>query len=161
MKALIQEKAALYKLDPEIVACVISVESGGDTYAIRFEPGFYKRYLLDLTPQTATGYVPKFISWPTEKIARSTSFGVMQVMGETARSIGQYKAESLARLCEPADGIEVGCRVLRHYLDKHDVLEKALAAYNAGDPRYEAGRAYAKKVMERHVRKEHEKIFAL
>lgn len=161
MKDIILAKATEYKLDPKIITCIILQESGGDTYAIRYEPGFFKRYIEKLTKETATGYIPKGISWETEKNARCISFGLGQIMGETARSIGKYKAESLAQLCNPVDNIDMLCRILTFYLTREKFnLTNALASYNAGSPRFEAGQLYAKKVLTRLEKKEYEKILS-
>ena len=56
----------------------------------------------------------------------------MQVMGQVAREFG-FKETSLAELCDPATGIEFGCRVLavRVARAKGDI-PAALLAWNGG-----------------------------
>jgi len=67
------------------------------------------------------------------------SWGVMQVMGQVAREFG-FKEPSLTELCDPATGIEFGCRILAARLarSKGDV-SAALLAWNGGaDANYPA-----------------------
>src|SRR5580698_9222850 len=66
---------------------------------MRYEGAFRARYVAPLG-------LP-----PTEEIARSISWGLMQVMGQVAREHG-FTELFLSSLCEPATGISVGCVVL-------------------------------------------------
>ena len=74
-------------------------KSAWDAHAIRYEPAFRTRYVAPLG-------LP-----PTEEIARSISWGLMQVMGQVAREHG-FTGQFLSALCEPAAGIAIGCTVL-------------------------------------------------
>jgi hypothetical protein len=47
---------------------------------------------------------------PTEEIARSISWGLMQVMGQVAREHG-YVEKFLSALCDPEAGLATGCAV--------------------------------------------------
>lgn len=91
--------AAAHALDPALVCAVIEQESAWDAHAIRYEPAFRTRYVAPLG-------LP-----PTEEIARSISWGLMQVMGQVARE-HNFAGKFLSALCEPAAGIEIGCSVL-------------------------------------------------
>src|SRR5271156_595446 len=91
--------AVRYAIDPALVCAVIEQESGWDTHAIRYEPGFRATYVAPLR-------LP-----PSEEIARSISWGLMQVMGQVARE-HDFTGKFLSALCDPAIGIEIGCRVL-------------------------------------------------
>jgi soluble lytic murein transglycosylase-like protein len=82
-----------------LVCAVVEQESGWDRHAIRYEPAFRTRYVAPLG-------LP-----PTEEIARSISWGLMQVMGQVAREHG-FQGKFLSALCEPAAGLDVGCAVL-------------------------------------------------
>jgi hypothetical protein len=66
---------------------------------MRYEPAFRTRYVAPLG-------LP-----PTEEIARSISWGLMQVMGQVAREHG-FSGKYLSALCDPAAGLELGCTVL-------------------------------------------------
>jgi hypothetical protein len=97
--ALARAAAAKHALDPALVCAVIEQESAWDPHAIRYEPGFRTRYVA---PQGLP---------PTEEIARSISWGLMQVMGQLAREHG-FHGKFLSALCDPALGLEIGCAAL-------------------------------------------------
>jgi len=82
-----------------LVCAVVEQESAWDTHAIRYEPAFRTRYVAPLG-------LP-----PTEEIARSISWGLLQVMGQVAREHG-FSGKFLSALCEPAAGLDIGCAVL-------------------------------------------------
>ena len=103
--------AAAHALDPALVCAVIEQESAWDAHAIRYEPAFRTRYVAPLG-------LP-----PTEEVARSISWGLMQVMGQVARE-HKFAAKFLSALCDPAVGIEIGCIVL--------VSKFAIASRTAG-----------------------------
>jgi soluble lytic murein transglycosylase-like protein len=126
-------------LNPDIVRAVVSVESGGDTYAVRYEPNW--KWWLDLDGWAALVNVTK----ATEQICQSMSWGLMQIMGAVARELGMK--DDLSRLCDPEYGLKYGCMKLRQNLDKFGTIERALAAYNAGSPASKTGQAYAAKVL--------------
>jgi soluble lytic murein transglycosylase-like protein len=68
--ALARTIASEHGLDPALVCAVVEQESAWDAHAIRCEPGFRARYVAPLELS------------PTEEIARSISWGLLQVMGE-------------------------------------------------------------------------------
>jgi soluble lytic murein transglycosylase-like protein len=123
--ALARAAAAYHELDPALVCAIIEQESAWNTYAIRYEPGFRTRYVAPLG-------LP-----PTEEIARSISWGLMQVMGQVAREHG-FDGKFLSALCDPALGLDIGCRVLSHKLaSAHADIAAALALWNGGaNPEY-------------------------
>src|SRR6202021_1250910 len=119
--------AAQHSLDPALVCAIVEQESAWDPHAIRYEPAFRTRYVAPL------GLAP------TEEVARSMSWGLMQVMGQVAREHG-FTAVSLASLCDPAAGLAIGCRV---FAAKFAVAEgnatRALLLWNgAGNQDYPA-----------------------
>lgn len=117
--------ARQYGLDPVMVCAVVDQESGWNNWAMRYEPLFFSRYIQ---PLVNAGTVRA----ATEGIARATSWGLMQVMGQVAREFG-FKGQFLSQLCEAGTGLEVGCQVLRRYLDdKGGDWNKALLRYNGG-----------------------------
>jgi Transglycosylase SLT domain len=81
-----------------LVCAIVEQESAWDAHAIRYEPAFRTRYVAPLA-------LP-----PTEEIARSMSWGLMQVMGQVAREHG-FAGKFLSALCEPAAGLDIGCAV--------------------------------------------------
>jgi soluble lytic murein transglycosylase-like protein len=97
--SLARDAAAKHSLDPALVCAVVEQESAWDAHAIRYEPAFRTRYVAPLG-------LP-----PTEEIARSISWGLMQVMGQVAREHG-FAGKFLSALCDPAAGLDAGCAVL-------------------------------------------------
>ena len=128
---LARQIAAEHSLEPALVCAVIEQESAWNPWAVRYEPGFLARYVAPL-------YTAGKLS-ATEAYTRAMSWGLMQVMGHVAREFG-FEESSLAELCEPAIGIEFGCRILskRVARAKGDV-PTALLAWNGGaSPNYPA-----------------------
>ncbi|WP_051286217.1 lytic transglycosylase domain-containing protein [Megalodesulfovibrio gigas] len=157
--AILDAAAGEFGLPSNVVVAVAKVESGLNSYAIRFEPQY--RWLVDardLRPLSTPGASPpqsfpslRGCSGLTEWAAQKTSWGLMQVMGAVARERG-FQGVFLSELCVPAVGAHYGCKHLRHlharFFDRHG-WAGVLAAYNAGSPTADAGRAYARKVQER------------
>jgi soluble lytic murein transglycosylase-like protein len=121
--------AGKHGLDAGLVCAVCEQESGWNPWAIRYEPAFYARYVR---PMVDGGE----LSDETEARARAFSWGLMQVMGQTARENGY--GGHLAGICEPATGIGIGCRVLAGKLAKaRGDVERGLLLWNGGaDPTY-------------------------
>lgn len=134
--AIAHEVAAAHNLEPALVCAVIEQESSWNPWAIRFEPQFWQRYVQVLQHDLHLSV--------TEGECRATSFGLMQIMGQTARELG-CSHPSLAQLFDPREGVEFGCRKLAFCMKAHpDDLTHALLAYNGGsNPKY-AGEVIAR-----------------
>jgi soluble lytic murein transglycosylase-like protein len=134
--ALARRAASTEALDEALVCAVVEQESGWNPWAMRYEPLFFSKYVAPLYTNNKVG--------ATEAYARGFSWGLMQVMGQTARESG-LSALHLSALCDPATGLAVGCKVLRK---KFDVaagdMRKALLAWNGG-----ANPDYADEVLAR------------
>ena len=126
--AVARASAARHGLDLDLVCAVIEQESSWKTYAIRYENEFFNRYCFPLFKDSAIT--------PTEARARAFSWGLMQVMGQTAREFG-YTGDFPA-LCDPQNGVDVGCRVLAHKIAVNQGnIRDALQAWNGGaNPHY-------------------------
>jgi soluble lytic murein transglycosylase-like protein len=129
--ALAQRAAEAHELWPELVCAIVEQESAWDPWALRYEPAFYESYIA---PQIARGE----IAGVTESRARAFSWGLMQVMGQVAREHGFTGA--LASLCDPAVGLEIGCRVFAAKLAAAEGnVTRALLLWNgAGNRDYPA-----------------------
>lgn len=118
-------------LDIELVQAICTIESNLNIYAMRYEKSFEERYII--------GYdIKRFgnqISFETEQKARATSWGLMQIMGQTARELG-FDRQYLSELCNPEYGIKYGCMLLakKVLLYGNQGLEAIVSAYNAGQP---------------------------
>lgn len=117
--ATAKAQATAHGLPPELVCAVCEQESGDrnpdpvtghenwDPWAIRYEPAFYRHYIQLML-------VRGELRDETEARARAFSWGLMQVMGQTARENG-YTGH-MAGLCDPKTGTAMGCRVLAQKL---------------------------------------------
>jgi soluble lytic murein transglycosylase-like protein len=125
--ALARTIAARHSLDPALVCAVVEQESSWEPCAIRYEPAFRTRYVAPLGLPT------------TEEIARSISWGLMQVMGQVAREHG-FTGKSLAALVDPGDGLDIGCAVLAAKVSAAaGDVPRALELWNGGaNPDYAA-----------------------
>ena len=121
--SLAHHTATQHGLDADLVCAVIEQESSWRTYEIRYEQDFFDRYCFPLfkNPEISV----------TEARARAFSWGLMQVMGQTAREFGY--AGPLPSLCVPQRGIEIGCKVLAHKIAVNEGnVRYALTAWNGG-----------------------------
>ena len=113
-----------------LVQAIVQVESGGNPWACRYESAFYQRYVADRGHRVWPG-----CSRDTEERLRATSFGLMQIMGQTARELG-FNEIFLTGLCDSVQGLNWGCRHLARQVQRYNGnLESAVAAYNAGSAR--------------------------
>jgi len=134
--ALAHRAAEAEGLDPALVCAVIEQESGWNPWAMRYEPAFFAKYVAPLYTNNKVG--------ATEAYARGISWGLMQVMGQTAREKGTA-SPYLSALCDPAVGLAIGCRILRQKLDAASGnTARALQAWNGG-----ANPDYADEVLTR------------
>lgn len=131
---VIEEKSKLFQLDPLLIGCLIQQESGGNPFALRFEPQY--RYAWEC--RTFAEKIGSSIE--TETQGQMSSWGVMQVMGGVARELGfQGWFPELSQLDV---GLEYGCRQFKRKLQSYSNLWDAVSAYNQGSPRKTAGGQY-------------------
>lgn len=134
--ALVTIEALRLKLDPVLICAICEQESGWDPWAMRYEPGFFSKYVAGLY---STGKITA-----TEAYARAFSYGLMQVMGQVAREAG-FDGKYLIELCDPQTAAGVGCWVFNEKLKKAGGdINKALLAWNGG-----ANKAYPMEVIAR------------
>jgi hypothetical protein len=126
--------------EPAIVCGIVEQESAWNTWAIRYEPKFFAKYVAPL-------YTQGKITSATEAWARGFSWGPMQLMGEVAREIGY--SGPLPQLCEFSTGVTWGCRLWKKKLSiaKGDIPH-ALLIWNGGSNKEYPGQVLAR--MERY-----------
>jgi soluble lytic murein transglycosylase-like protein len=139
--ALAHDAALAHALWPELVCAVIEQESSWNRWAVRYEPGFYKRYIEPQIARpsgdnvTRRAGAQRAVLSETEARARAFSWGLMQVMGQVAREHG-FSGRSFAELCDPATGLEIGCRVFAAKLAAAEGnVVRALLLWNGGGNR--------------------------
>ena len=122
--SLARKLAAAYSLDPALVCAVVEQESTWNPWAMRYEPAFFAKYVARL-------YTNNKVS-ASEAYARGFSWGLMQVMGQVARENG-FTEPFLSALCDPVQGLEIGCKVLGKKLEAADGdVARGLQAWNGG-----------------------------
>lgn len=140
LRALARICARAHALRPDIVCAIVEQESAWNPWAIRYEPAFFEHYIA---PQIARGALAD----ATEARARAFSWGLMQVMGQVVRENG-FAGASLAALCEPSAGLDIGCRVFAAKLAAaQGSIAQALLLWNGG-----ANPQYAEAVLARAAR---------
>src|SRR5271154_3197519 len=100
--------AERHALNPSLVCALIEQESAWNPHAIRYEPAFFAKYVAPL-------FTNNKVDPPTntEAHSRAISWGLMQVMGQSARETG-FSGQFLSELCDPVIGIEAGCVLFAH-----------------------------------------------
>ena len=116
---LVKQIATEQGVDPALGCAVAEHESTWNTWAMRYEPAFYMRYIE-----------PMRLS-PTEAQGRAFSYGLMQIMGQTAREMG-FTGPYLTQLCDPETGILYGMKKLSLCVNKTSTVRDALLRYNGG-----------------------------
>jgi soluble lytic murein transglycosylase-like protein len=161
---MIRRAAAAHGLPAAIVASMVEQESAGNPEAWNPEPPY--PYLWDVKRNR------KFVLLPGEALAKSpperfptlqgdrdqewwaqqASWGLLQIMGATARELG-CRAEYLTHLvADPTAGLEYGCLYLARLLKRCGTIDGAISAYNAGSPQPPGSKvwhAYVVPVMSR------------
>jgi hypothetical protein len=138
-----QLEASRYDVDPVLAMAIVLQESGCDDKAVRLENGFYRKYIEKMT-----------FSVPV-KILLSASYGLMQTMGETLRTLGYFPgvmdsrnvSEAIERyLNSPQEQVAFGSQFFSALVvrKRGDIVAALLAWNGGGDPEYPA-RVMAKK----------------
>ena len=149
-----ESMAMTHGIDPDLVEAVCWIESSGQTHAYRYEPQFWRRYMLGKA---------EWVNALPERV--SASYGLMQVMFATAVEHGYPRIQPPEYLFVPIVGLEYGCKVLARRIRKasamapdspEDVrIRAALASYNGGwkdnrpDSLPDRNAAYASKVLDK------------
>lgn len=124
---LLQRAADSCDLDLVLLAAIVQTESAGVPARVRYE-GHY-RWLVD-PPHHAERLG---ITADTETVLQRCSWGLMQVMGATAREMGFDR--HLPELCDPALGLLYGGLYFKRQFARYKNIQDAIAAYNAGSVR--------------------------
>ena len=117
-------------ITPALVLAIIMQESKGHPFASRYEPDFYKWLSARITGPEIAPFV-KLQSKLTEMTSRSTSYGLMQIMGQTARECG-FVGTFLPELTDIEVNIYYGLVYLERLANRYTDLNDIIAAYNAG-----------------------------
>lgn len=123
-----------YNVNPSLIAAVIWQESRCDPNAIRYEDRFYEKYLRKKAYAELGGFLPnpRKVSADTEKRMRAVSWGLMQLIGQTARELG-FEGTFLTGLLDVETNIKLGVGFLAKLLAQNEGdAHKALLRFNGG-----------------------------
>lgn len=127
-KNIIIPISAINNLPHTLISSFIMTESNGYEVAMRFEKGYRWTKLYEQAKSMD-------MNDETEIQLQKFSYGLMQIMGATARWRGF--TGHLMNLLDPQTNIEIGCEYL-NYLQKayQDRSDDFISAYNMGRPIY-------------------------
>jgi soluble lytic murein transglycosylase-like protein len=118
-----------FGVEADLMAAIITVESGWDPWAYRYEPAFEWLYKPEEMAK-ASG-----ITLTSMRVLQKSSFGLCQLMGARALELGLKG--SPAKLFDEATNLEFGCRHFATLMARYDDRSDQIAAYNAGSARRE------------------------
>jgi soluble lytic murein transglycosylase-like protein len=126
--SLAKMQATQFNIDPRLLCAIATVESGWNTFAVRYEPAW--EYIF----QPKAFAEKNRITVDTEVQLQKFSYGLCQIMGAVARENGLFA--EIHRLLEPETGLFYGAKLLRKLCDRYpDSIQDVMSAYNAGHPR--------------------------
>ena len=132
---MITEKSRQADLQPEMILAIIEAESNENPYAATYHANYS---WINMQTKRPAACHPN-----TESVLQRTAWGLMQIMGATARDIG-FEGW-LTELTIPVVNIEIGMKYLaglsERYLESHGI-DGVIAAYNAGSPKKTADSKY-------------------
>jgi len=148
--SLIYSECVALKCNPNIIAAIVSVESNGNPYAIRYE----ERYSYILGKEEIKKFAKKnYVSEMTEMVNQKHSVGLMQIMFANMRAQG-YSGQ-FANSFDPSVNLKHGITFFNNLLNKYNHLDDAVSSYNQGSPRRNrngdySNKRYVDKVMVRY-----------
>ena len=130
----IKVSAKRYDVDPALVAALVWQESRGRRFATRYEE-FYR-----WTNDVARHAKRHMITYSSEEYLQKQSYGLMQMMGGTARYIGF--TDPLPTLFDTDTNLDWGVKYFKTLVDRYRSTPDAISAYNQGSPRKDASGEY-------------------
>lgn len=127
---MVRTEAEKASLDPNTILGLIKVESNFNPNAVRYERNFLNYF------KTKEYAKVQRITEDSENCLQKFSWGLMQVMGGTARWLGY--GGFLPDLSNPETGIHWGIEYFKRISARYVYLSDQLAVYNAGSVRKDA-----------------------
>lgn len=125
---ILKKEAISQGLEPEVLQAIISVESGWDPWALRFEP-LAGKYVTKAPYYAKTN----IITVETESMMQKCSFGLCQMMGFNFRLLGY--TGPLTKTLEPEFNLRCMALFFKKNCDKYNKFEDKIVSYNSGSPR--------------------------
>jgi Transglycosylase SLT domain len=150
---LIEQFAARFNVDQRIMQAIICQESGGDARAYRVERSYMNNPIV---ARDAAAWSRQWYGIPTaytERVGRSTSWGLSQIMGQVAREHG-FAERYLTTLGVVEVNLEWTATLLAKWMPRASSPEHLICMWNGGRgikwplaPSRDDLRAYLKKVQ--------------
>lgn len=127
-KAMVRSESFINGLDENLMLAICDTESSFRPWVMKFEPAWQNFYKPDEVSRILG------IDKPTEIQLQMFSYGLMQVMGGTARGLGYL--DYLPKLLDPQASIHYGCLLMRQLKKRFTQATEAdlISAYNYGHP---------------------------
>lgn len=126
---IVKSKSNQYGVDWRLLDAIICEESGYRPWALRYEP------TIILFDNALLHAKANQISLETECNAQACSYGLVQILGRTARMGSLGFTETLPMLFDVDQNLDIGARYLKYLCNKYKKIEDVISAYNAGSPR--------------------------
>lgn len=134
IKEIINKHALKNGIDPDLALAIATVESSLNPFVMRYELGYRWTYHI-------TDYAHKLkITDATEEQLQKFSYGLFQLMGGLARTIGYD--DHLPKILDPEINASLGCRHIKSLLIKFKGENDAISSFNQGSPRKTDGGLY-------------------
>lgn len=124
-RSLVDRWCGELKVSQSLILSIIQMESAGNPDAIRYEPAYEKRYILN---NAVWRERCKQIGISSKEAA--TSYGLMQLMFTTAWG---FNCRNPKDLFDPNTNIRFGTALVAQKFKKGMTAEETLCAYNGGD----------------------------
>ena len=126
------------RVAPELLIALAITESTLDPWALRVERGFWQRYGDGIKRFVLDSPSKVDNRWMRYPDIYSASYGICQIMIQTALEAGWKMRRFPTELCDPETNFELAAKLLNKHLRNNDGdIEKALLRYNGGgDPNY-------------------------
>lgn len=88
---------------------------------------------FDLEEELIYAVIRTESNFRAEAVSDAGAVGLMQIMPSTAQFLSEMNERQEVDLYDPEENIATGCSYLRYLIDRFEVIDTALAAYNAGE----------------------------
>lgn len=125
-RPLIERIALETSLDPNLIGAIIIKESGGNRFAVQYQTDYpYVFKVAEIARAIGCSY-------STELHMQRASWGLMQIMGGTARFLG-FRGW-FGELFDPETNIRIGTKLLLNLKKSYGLDADMISAYNQGQP---------------------------
>lgn len=124
--ALIERIALETGVDAALIGAIVIKESSGNRFALQYQPDYPYVYRVAEFARIVG------CSYSTELHMQRTSWGIMQIMGATARYLG-FRGW-FGELLDAETNIRFGARYLAQLKGRYGLEAEVVSAYNQGQP---------------------------